>query len=77
MKKEKYYWKVVCKQNNTFTSAIIKRGHCCLTYKIGEVVTTCFQGIFVFTTREQARQFKKAEETWDRPFSILKVKFFL
>jgi len=61
-KTQKYYWKLVSVTRNPelFTSCIIKCGIYSLRYKIGIPTTSAMSenGIFVFNTRKNAREFE-------------------
>jgi len=62
-KPQKYYWKVVSlvgNDPNEFTSCVIKHGIYSLRYEIGKRTKSAMteNGIFVFDTRKNARQFK-------------------
>ena len=75
MKKEKYYWKVVKVDNSgLYTSAAIETGKYLLFYEVGKQTTALSQGVFVFTTRHQARIYKGGNETQFSRYKILKVR---
>ena len=63
---KKYYWKVVKKDNalpGWYRSCVIGYGIYSLTYKIGISTKSAMKenGIFVFDTREDARDFRRNE----------------
>ena len=68
--KTKYYWKVVRNKDGKYVSCIIKRGRYKVTYKVGQYVSATIKenGLFVFKTRKNAREFAAPTEM------IFKVK---
>lgn len=70
--KTKHYWKVVSVINREFVSALETNPKCKLKYKVGEVTYPKIGKIFVFLTRESARDWKDYHV--DGISRILKVK---
>jgi len=70
--KKKYYWKVVrVVSPRTFKSAYINKGDYSLTYKVGIPTKSPMEenGIFVFGTRKNARNFIK----FDLAYKTLRI----
>lgn len=74
-RKPEYYWKVVVSENGEYKSVATKDTDLELKYKIGKRTKPIVGKIFVFKSREMARQFKKQliyDSTYN--YKILKVK---
>jgi len=72
--KEKYYWKVVSLDGRVMRSATWPTNDTSLVYKLRKTTKPEFGKIFVFNTRENARDFKKERSGLAQDFKILKVK---
>ena len=70
IKKKKHYWKIVDSFDGKYTSIIISNPKLKLKYSIGKKTTPKVGKLFVFGTRETARQFVKSL----KDYKILKVK---
>jgi len=56
--KQKYYWKVVRKMGKQYYSAVVNNTTLCLYYQLGFATSPVNGKIFIFRTRQDARNFR-------------------